>query len=127
MRLSIGKSRGQLSLLMASVLFSLSGCGTTAHSAHGSLIGVPTTRAVQTAAQLDAIVAKLPALKSLTGTAQCDVTVTQVNYRTPGVRPGEMSNASAAMLVPSGANCPPGPYPLIAYARGTAADNEFTF
>jgi hypothetical protein len=111
---------------MASLLFSLLGCGTSAHSTRGSLIGVPMARAVQTAAQLDATVATLPALKSLTGTAQCDVTVTQINYQTTGVGRGEMSNASAAVLVPSGANCPPGPYPLIAYARGTAADKAHT-
>jgi pimeloyl-ACP methyl ester carboxylesterase len=65
-------------------------------------------------------------LHSFTDTAQCDVTVTQINYQTPGVQPGEMSNASAALLVPGGANCPPGPHPLIAYARGTAVDKAHT-
>ena len=108
-------------LLMASLLFSLAGCSTVALSSRGSLIGVPVTKAGQRAAQLDATLATLPALKSFTGTAQCDVTVTQINYQTPGVQPGEMSNASAALLVPGGANCPPGPHPLIAYARGTGS------
>jgi len=113
-------------LLMASLLFSLAGCSTVALSSRGSLIGVPVTKAVQRAAQLDATHATLPALKSFTGTAQCDVTVTQINYQTPGVQPGEMSNSSAALLVPGGANCPPGPHPLIAYARGTAVDKAHT-
>jgi len=42
----------------------------------------------------------------------------QINYQTSGVQPGEMTNASAAVLVPSGVGCP-GPFPLIAYGRGS--------
>lgn len=86
---------------------------------------MPITKAVQTAAQLNAEIATLPALQSLVGSAKCDVAVMQINLP-PGVQPGEMSNASAAVLVPGGANCPSGSYPLIAYARGTAADNAHT-
>ncbi len=126
MRISIGGLRICFSLLMAILLFGLSGYGTIAPSTRGNLIGTPQTKSLKRAVQVDATLATLPALRSFTGTAQCDVTVTQINYQTPGVRPGEMSNASAALLVPSGANCPPEPHPLIAYARGTAIDKAHT-
>jgi pimeloyl-ACP methyl ester carboxylesterase len=125
-RIAVKTSKVGFPLLMASLLFSTTGCATGALSVRGNLIGAPTTKAVQSAAQLNATIATLPALHSLVGTAQCDVTVTQINYQTPGVRLGEMSNASAAILVPGGANCPAGPYPLIVYARGTAADKAHT-
>jgi pimeloyl-ACP methyl ester carboxylesterase len=118
--------KSRFPLLMVTVLFSMAGCSTAALSTRGKLIGVPVTKSVQRAAQLDATHATLPALRSFTGTAQCDVTVTQINYQTPGVQRGEMSNASAALLAPGGTNCPPGPHPLIAYARGTAADKAHT-
>ena len=36
-----------------------------------------------------------------------------------------MTNASAAVLIPSGADCP-GPFPLIAYGRGTNLDLRHT-
>ena len=63
--------------------------------------------------------------QDLTGNAKCDVTVAQINYQTSGVQPGEITNASAAVLVPGGADCP-GPFPLIAYGRGTSAFKELT-
>lgn len=87
----------------------------------GSLIGVPTTvGSIVTASELDATVQGL-GLQALTGAAKCEVTVAQINYRTAGVQVGEMTNASAAVLIPGGANCP-GPFPLVAYARGTNLD-----
>ena len=58
-------------------------------------------------------------LIALSGKAKCDVTVTQINYQTIGVKPGEVTNATAAVLLPSGPNCPAGPKPLLAYSRGT--------
>lgn len=76
-----------------------------------------------TTAQLDAASATA-GLQTLTGTAKCDVTVAQINYQTPGVQPGEMTNASAAVLIPSGANCP-GPFPLVAYGRGTNVEKAY--
>jgi len=110
---------------LATVVLTACG-GSDTPSTRGNLIGVPTTKGASTVVQLNATIAALPGLKSLTDTSQCDVTVAQINYQTPGVQPGEMTNASAAVLVPSGANCPAGPYPLIAYARGTAADKAHT-
>ena len=84
----------------------------------GYIIGAPTVIGSKlTVAQIDATTAAT-GLQPLTGTAKCDVTVVQINYQTSGVQPGEMTNASAAVLVPSGVDCP-GPFPLIAYGRGT--------
>src|SRR5664279_1704569 len=89
-RIAIKTLKVGFPLLMASLLFSTADCATVALSVRGNLLSVPTTKAVQSAAQLNATIATLPALHSLVGTAQCDVTVTQINYQTPGVRPGEM-------------------------------------
>ena len=87
---------------------------------NGKLIGLPTTVGKLTAAQLDEITRKVN-LEPLPGTAQCDVTVSQINYLTPGVQPGEITNSSAAVLVPSGINCP-GPYPLVVFGRPTVLE-----
>jgi pimeloyl-ACP methyl ester carboxylesterase len=85
---------------------------------NGYIIGAPTVIGSKlTVAQIDATTAAT-GLQPLTGTAKCDVTVVQINYQTSGVQRGEKTNASAAVLVPSGFGCP-GPFPLIAYGRGT--------
>jgi pimeloyl-ACP methyl ester carboxylesterase len=91
-------------------------------SPRGKLIGTPKViGSTLTAAQLDAV----NDFHELTGKAKCDVTVVQINYQTPGVQPGEMTNASAAVLIPSGSNCP-GPFPLIAFSRGTQLEKAYT-
>ena len=58
-------------------------------------------------------------LIAVSGPAKCDVSVQQIVYKTAGAKAGEITTASAAVLLPSGANCPAGPYPLVAYAKGT--------
>ena len=104
-----------LVFLAGLLFFSLTGC---IGAGSGYIIGVPTVIGSKlTTAQIDATTAAT-GLQPLTGTAKCDVTVVQINYQTSGVQPGEMTNASAAVLVPSGVGCP-GPFPLIAYGRGT--------
>lgn len=95
----------------------LTACGGSTGPVQGKLLAAPTSVATLTTTQLDAITAG-SGLQPLTGTAKCTVTIAQINYQTPGVQPGELSNASAAVLVPGGANCP-GPFPLVAFARGT--------
>ena len=93
-------------------------------SPRGNIIGTPKViDSILTAEQLDAT----NSLKVLTGTAKCDVTVAQINYQTPGVQSGEMTNASAAVLIPSGTDpsCQ-GPLPLIAFARGTQLEKAYT-
>jgi len=104
-----------LVFLAGLLFFSLTGC---IGAGSGYIIGVPTVIGSKlTTAQIDATTAAT-GLQPLTGTAKCDVTVVQINYQTSGVQRGEMTNASAAVLVPSGVDCP-GPFPLIAYGRGT--------
>lgn len=84
----------------------------------GYIRGAPTVIGSKlTTAQIDATTAAT-GLQPLTGKAKCDVTVVQINYQTSGVQRGEMTNASAAVLVPSGIDCT-GPFPLIAYGRGS--------
>lgn len=90
----------------------------------GQLIGQPTVVGKMTAAQLDSITAQYD-LEPLPGAAQCDVTVAQINYRTAGVHWGEVTNASAAVLIPSGASCP-GPFPLIVFGRATILEKAQT-
>ncbi len=57
-------------------------------------------------------------LQALSGPARCDVSVRELAYRTSGPRGEDVILVSAALLVPSGADCK-GPYPLIAYSKGT--------
>jgi len=96
----------------------LASCGGgKAGGSFGKLIAPPTVVGKMTAANLDAIT-KQNNLEPLPGTAQCDVTVAQINYRTAGVQSGEITNSSAAVLVPSGANCV-GPFPLVVFGRAT--------
>ncbi len=102
----------------------LSACGGSSSSGlapvitpRGSLIGAPAVTGGATAAQIDALMLQAT-LQDLSGTARCDITVAQINYRTAGVQPGEMTNASGAVMIPGGANCP-GPFPLVVYGRAT--------
>lgn len=99
-------------------------CGGDYASPRGKVIGVPTVVGTLTAAQLDATAAAA-GLQALAGSAKCDVKVVQINYQTPGAQPSEMSNASGAVLIPGGASCP-GPFPLVAYARGTNVEKPRT-
>jgi pimeloyl-ACP methyl ester carboxylesterase len=102
----------------------LAACGENNESPRGKVIGVPKVIASLRAADLD-LAAAASGLLALTGNAKCDVTVVQINYQTPGTQSSEMSNASAAVLIPSGASCP-GPFPLIAYAKSTDVEKPRT-
>src|ERR1035437_7355020 len=102
--------------ILAGLILAACGGGND-NSPRGIVIGTPTVMGTMTVAQLDATTAAT-GLQALTGKAKCDVKVVQIKYQTPGAQPSEMSNASGAVLVPSGAGCP-GPLPLVAYAKGT--------
>jgi pimeloyl-ACP methyl ester carboxylesterase len=118
-------------IILAGLTFTA--CGNESnHSVNprGNVIGVPTVIAQRTVTQINekAATPETPGvqpLQVLTGPATCDVTVVQINYQTPGAQPAEMSNASAAVLIPGGENCP-GPFPLIAYAHGTEFEKNRT-
>jgi pimeloyl-ACP methyl ester carboxylesterase len=105
-----------LSLVSAAAL--LAACGGSDPS-NGSLKKDPTLLATLTKAQLDA-----GPLVSLSGAAKCDVKVIALNYVTPGVQ-GEASNASAALLLPTGTGCTAAA-PLVAYAKGTDVKKPHT-
>jgi pimeloyl-ACP methyl ester carboxylesterase len=111
----------------------LVGCSSVDPSPYGKLLSFPTVVGTETTTQLDDLT-KANNLVGLPGAAHCNVTVAQIVYVTAGVQPGEITNASAAVLVPSGPNCP-GPFPLIAFGRPTITEkmeananltNEFT-
>jgi len=57
-------------------------------------------------------------LQPLSGTARCDVSLRQLAYRTKDPRGDQPIVVSAALLVPGGAGCT-GPFPLVAYGKGT--------
>lgn len=91
-------------------------CGGSDDPVRGELIDPPAVVTTLTAAQIDATTAA-SGLQALSGKARCDVKVVALNYRTPGAKAGEMSNASGVMLVPAGACSTAAP--LVANARGT--------
>lgn len=61
---------------------------------------------------------------AFSGAARCDVTLHAIVHPTVGPA-GEPTNASGAVLVPSGTDCP-GPYPLLSYSRGTDRERART-
>ena len=70
--------------------------------------------------QLDAAVAATTAA-TFAGAARCDVQMVDITYTTmapDGVTPADLSGV---VMLPSGAGCP-GPFPLVAYSRGTDLD-----
>ena len=87
---------------------------------YGKLLSAPSIVGTETTTDLDDLTQK-NGLTGLPGAAQCNVTVSQIVYATQGVQPGELTNASAAVLVPSGPKCP-GPFPLIAFGRATVME-----
>jgi len=88
----------------------------------GSLVESAQPVAALSSPQIDASTAA-SGLQALSGKAKCDVRVVALNYHTVGVK-GEQTNASGALLVPGGA-CT-GPFPLVAYARGTSLEKPRT-
>lgn len=73
--------------------------------------------------QLDALVATSNAA-GLAGAARCNVQIVELVYGTPAPD-GRPTDASGALLIPSGPACP-GPFPLVAYSRGTDLDKART-
>ena len=100
---------------VALVVASLAACGGSSDPDRGSLAADPTTITTMSTAQIDAATLK-SGLQPLSGPARCDVKYVGLNYNTRGPA-GEVTNASAVMLVPTGACTAAAP--LLAYARGT--------
>lgn len=81
------------------------------------------TVAVLSKATIDAT-GRQRAWAAFTGPARCDVTLHSIVHPTVGPD-GEATEASGAVLVPSGTGCA-GPYPLLSYSRGTDRDRSRT-
>ena len=73
-----------------------------------------------TSAQLDARIAASNA-SGLVGAARCDVQMLGIEHETPAPD-GSVTTASGVLMFPSGPGCPPGPYGLVSYSRGTDLD-----
>ncbi|MES2831620.1 MAG: lipase family protein [Pseudomonadota bacterium] len=118
-----------ISMLAVALLGSLAACGggsnspTTGAGSNGTLLSQSTVATVSVA-ELN-IKATSTGLIALSGLAKCDVTLTAIDYQTSGVQPGEVTNATAAVLLPSGPNCPKEPAPLLAYARGSEVSKAY--
>jgi hypothetical protein len=74
------------------------------------------------AAELDAVVAGTTAA-GLAGAARCDVQLVDITYRTTAPDGATPTETSGVVMVPKGPACP-GPFPLVAYSRGTDIDKS---
>lgn len=106
---------------LALALFALIPLGLTAacgddDRGRGDAVGV-TDVATLTKADIDRSTGA-GGLSQLSGPALCDVAIKQVVYETVGAKGEAGVQASAALLVPGGAGCS-GPFPLVAYTKGT--------
>lgn len=102
----------------------LAACGGSEESAPlrgGVITDAPV--ATLTRAQIDGGSA---AIRPLTGTARCDVTVRRVVHTTSGPEGGEGFTAVAAVLVPVASDTCPGPFPMVAYNPGTNVEKART-
>ena len=82
-----------------------------------SLKGAADVGPPMSAAQLDAIVAGTTAA-AFSNAARCDVQMVDISYATVGADGITPVDASGVVMVPGGVACP-GPFPLVAYSRGT--------
>ncbi|WP_334187875.1 alpha/beta hydrolase family protein [Noviherbaspirillum sp.] len=107
----------------------LANCGgedgaATSTSTRGRVIGAPTLTGTLAAADIDRVTA-MSGVQALTGTARCNVTYRSVEYHTQGGA-GEATNATTALLIPSGADAVcSGERPILIYAHGTATRRDF--
>ena len=104
-------------LLLTTSLLSACGGGGDGPD-RGSLRSEPTSVALLSTTQIDQVTAA-NGLQPISGSARCDVGVFAIDYDTIGPK-GERTNASGALLVPSGADprCNEN-LPLLAFAKGT--------
>ncbi|MGE0313126.1 MAG: lipase family protein [Lautropia sp.] len=110
------RRRTRLAIGLVTVSLFVAACGNDDPPARGTLIDSTSTG--QFSVQAIDAATTASGVQVLSGPARCDVDVRRVGYYTPGPKGEEDVKVVAAMLVPSGAGCP-GPYPLVAYDRGT--------
>jgi hypothetical protein len=100
----------------AAVLALAMGCGSDGGPDRGEAVAVVEVASLPKAAIDQSTAAS--GLQALSGPARCDVSVRQLDYRTLDPRGADLILVSAALLVPSGPDCS-GPFPLVAYSKGT--------
>ncbi len=83
----------------------------------GTLVDPPVNVATFTETEINTATVR-SGLLAQSGAAQCDVRIVALNYNTVGAK-GEPTNASAALLVPTGPVGCTATAPLVAYAKGT--------
>ncbi len=121
--------------LMSALLMacgSQKGSDQEAESAPPAAVSVPVWRGVLQSVTDVAVVTKAASdaaataanFAALAGQAVCDVLVRSIVHATVGPN-DEVTRISGALLIPQGAGCI-GPFPLLAYARGTSMDRART-
>lgn len=106
--------RASLALLTAV----LAACGSVESTNDRGALKSTSQTAAMPRAMVDATVATLPGLQSLIGgTAKCDVSINRIIYDTRDPKNND-AEASAGVLIPSGAGCA-GPFPILVYHHGT--------
>jgi len=130
-------------IVVTCLAFAIAGCGQDDDPAPPPAAAEPPPTAVAGSSQVAApqpgwltqtrVVAPLPKATieaaaaaqgwtALLGPARCDVTLHEILHPTAGPK-GEATDASGAVMVPTGEGCP-GPYPLLSYSRGTDLDRS---
>ena len=105
-----------LLLALLSLLSLVPACGSDGGSVRGAPVEMAEVANLPKAA-IDQSTA-VNGLQPLSGPARCDVSLRELVYRTPDPRGSDLIVVSAALLVPGGADCR-GPFPLVAYSKGT--------
>ena len=103
-------------LVAATFVVLLCACGSDHHPARGEVVSLDEVATLPKAAIDQATTAS--SLQPLSGPALCDVSIKQLVYHTVGPRGERDVRASAALLIPGGVGCS-GPFPLVAYTKGT--------
>lgn len=102
----------------ATLVLALAACGSDSRNT-GTVNGEPVAVAAVPTAAINA-----GPTASLTGPALCNVNVSRIDYDTVGGK-GENTNATAAVMVPSGSNAAcSGARPIVLYAHGTSTDKN---
>ncbi|HMN78350.1 MAG TPA: prolyl oligopeptidase family serine peptidase [Burkholderiaceae bacterium] len=109
---------------IGAALLALGACGSDDSSpSRGQLLSGPVQTAAVSTAQIDAA-ATAAGTAALAGPAACGVSVQKIEYQTVGGA-GEGTNATAALMIPTGASAAcAGPRPIVLYAHGTSFDRK---
>lgn len=112
------RARGGWRRVGCTVVFAavLAACGNDDPAPRGELISATDVATLPKAAIDQSTTAS--GLLPLAGAATCDVTIRRIGFHTRGPKGEDDVKETAALLVPGGAGCS-GPFPLVAYGRGT--------